>query len=95
MRRPDARASSFWDLLFEFKRLSLKKPGMRGADVKRASQAELMELPKVKEAFTEAEDQLLAYRNVLRRRQGETLKLRAYAVVALGFERLLARPLST
>lgn len=93
LRRPDARASSLWDLLFEFKRLSLKKLGMRGEDVKKASRAELMELPVVKEAFAQAKTQLVAYRGALQRRQGDAaLKLRAYAVVALGFERLLVRP---
>ncbi len=93
LRRPDARASSLWDLLFEFKRLSLKKLGMSGKDVKATPRAELMELKEVKKALEEAEGQLVAYRGALERRQGDALKLRAYAVVALGFERLVVRPL--
>jgi len=91
LRRPDARVSSLWDLLFEFKRLPLKKLGMSGADVKQATRAELIELPEVKEALDQAETQLVAYRRALERRQGDALKLRAHAVVALGFERLLVR----
>jgi hypothetical protein len=59
--------------------------------VKAASRAELMELPRVKEALDQAEAQLDAYRAVLSRSRGDTLKLRAFAVVALGFERLVAR----
>ncbi len=91
LRRPDARASSLWDLLFEFKRLSLKKLGMTGKDVKAASRSELMGLSKVKDALDQAEAQLAAYRTALRRSRGETLKLRSFAVVALGFERLVVR----
>ncbi len=92
LRRPDARTSSLWDLLFEFKRLSLKDLGMSGEDVKAASRSELMELAPVSGALDQAEGQLTAYRAALARSRGETLKLRSYAVVALGFERLVVRP---
>ncbi len=94
LRRPDARQSSLWDLLFEFKRLSLKKLGMSGEEVRTASRAELMQLPAVAGAFAQADAQLAAYREALARRQGGALKLRAHAVVALGFERLVGRPLA-
>ena len=93
LRRPDARASSLWDLLFEFKRLSLKEVERSGKDVKATPRAELMELAAVKRAFEEAEEQLVAYRGVLQKHEGDVLKLRAYAVVALGFERLVVRRL--
>ncbi len=89
LRRPDARGSSLWDLLFEFKRLSLEELGMSGQEVKQASREGLMETESVKSALDQAETQLAAYRAALARRQGETLKLRSYAVVALGFERLV------
>ena len=92
LRRPDARVSSLWDLLFEFKRLSLKELGMSGKDVKAASRAELMKLPKVKEVLDQAEGQSVIYRTALERSRGDTLKLRRFAVVALGFERLVVRP---
>jgi hypothetical protein len=92
LRRPDARASSLWDLLFEFKRLSLKKLGMSGETVKAASRAELSELATVKDALDQADEQLAAYRAALERSRGNTLKLRAFAVVALGFDRLVVRP---
>ncbi len=92
LRRPDARSSSLWDLLFEFKRLSLKELKMSGKDVKAASRGSLMKLGKVKDALDEAEGQIAAYQAALLRSRGETLKLRSYAVVALGFERLVVRP---
>ncbi len=92
LRRPDARASSLCDLLFEFKRLSLAELGMSGQDVQSMPRAELMELPEVKDAFKDADGQLVAYRGTLERRHGDVLKLRAYAVVDLGFARLVVRP---
>jgi Predicted AAA-ATPase len=91
LRRPDARASELWDLLFEFKRLSLKDLGMSGKDVKAASRSELMQRERVKDALQAAETQLAAYRKALEKNRGEALRLRSYAVVALGFERLVVR----
>ncbi len=91
LRRPDARTSSLWDLLFEFKRLSLKELGMSGKEVKASSRAELAEHELVKKALADAEEQIAAYRAALERRLGEALRLRAYAVVALGFERIVIR----
>ena len=91
LRRPDARSSSLRDLLFEFKRLSLAELGMSGKDVKTASRESLIELVKVREALDQAEAQVSAYRAALERSRGETLRLRSYAVVALGFERLVVR----
>ena len=91
LRRPDARSSALWDLLFEFKRLSLKDLGMSGQEAKVAPRSELMQHELVKNAFDQAEAQLAAYRAALERSRGETLKLRGYAVVALGFERLVVR----
>jgi len=91
LRRPDARTSDLCDLLFEFKRLSLKELGMNGEDVKASSRAELMGHELVNDALDRAEDQITIYRAALERRLGEALRLRAYAVVALGFERLVVR----
>ncbi len=92
LRRPDARTSSLWDLLFEFKYLSLKKLGMSGEEVKAMSRRSLVKLPQVKAGVGKAEGQIRAYRAALQRSRGEALKLRSYAVVALGFERLVVRP---
>ena len=91
LRRPDARSSSLWDLLLEFKRLPLKKLKMSGTNLKATPRAELAQLPAVKKALDEAEAQLTAYRAALERRQGDSLRLRSFAVVALGFERMVVR----
>ncbi len=45
----------------------------------------------VSRRLEEAEAQLSRYRDALGRRFGQALRLRAYAVVALGFERFVAR----
>lgn len=91
LRRPDARGPGLWDLLFEFKRLSLKELGMSGKDVRAKSRTDLMKLMKVKDALDQAETQIVAYRAALTRSRGKALKLRGFAVVALGFERLVVR----
>jgi hypothetical protein len=46
----------------------------------------------VKKALGQAEAQLAAYRRTLEKRYGDALDLRAWSVVAVGFERLVARP---
>ncbi len=51
-----------------------------------------MELEKVRDALARAEAQAVSYRAALERSRGETLEMRSYAVVALGFERLVVRP---
>ncbi len=92
LRRPDARASSLSDLLFELKRLSLSDLGMSGQKVKATPREELARLEPVELALDEAEAQLKVYSEALERRLGSDLDLRSWAVVALGFERLVARP---
>ncbi len=103
LRRPDARTPGLWDLLFTFvplggprgedagKRLSLKDLKMSGKDLRASSRAELAGHARVTDALDKAEVQIVAYRVALERRLGETLRLRSYAVVALGFERLITR----
>jgi hypothetical protein len=91
--RPDSRDSILTDLLFEFKRLPLGEIGMTGDEVRKAARAELLELPAVAEALGEADAQLRHYAGALRDRHGEGLRLRAWAVLALGFDRLVAHSL--
>jgi hypothetical protein len=91
LRRPDARTSGLWDLLFEFKRLSLKELKMSGKEVKASAREELMEHRLVRDTLDGVESQIATYRAALTRSRGDTLRLRSYAVVALGFERLVVR----
>lgn len=89
--RPDARATPISDLLLEFK---LVKPEDLGDDTARLDVLErdaLAALPPVAAALEQAEAQARRYRAGLLARYGDGLRLRSYAVVAIGFLRLVAR----
>ncbi len=86
--RPEMRRYGFFDLLFEFKLVRKKKVGKKGRELKDMDDAELLKLPAVEKAFTEARDQVQRYRAALVKKEGE-LNLRAYAVVAVGLERIV------
>ena len=90
--RPDMRRFQALDLLLEFKYLGLKELGLSGEQVPAQSRASLAALPAVAAKLDEAAAQAADYGATLRARYG--LKdLRAYAVVALGVERLVWRVL--
>ncbi len=93
LRRPDARTNALWDVLLEFKYLKLAQlPGRpSGKELRARSDDELLAFAPVADAFADATAQLTRYRDVLAERLGDDLRLRCFAVVALGFERLLVR----
>jgi hypothetical protein len=86
--RPDAREANLLDLLIELKYLGLKKLGVSGAKLRRLDREQLLELPEVSRHLAAAAEQLRRYAAVLTGRQGD-LRLRCFAVVALGLERLV------
>ncbi len=89
--RPDARATPLSDLLLEFK---LVKPEELGEDAARLEVMEreaLAAAPPVAVALEAAVAQARRYRAGLVARYGDRLRLRSYAVVAVGFVRLVAR----
>ncbi len=87
--RPDMRHYAVYNVLMEFKFVKLSDVGMTGADVAGADDEVLHALPAVQQAFTEAGAQLRRYIPCLRARYGESMKLCSFAVVAVGFDRLL------
>jgi hypothetical protein len=91
--RPEARQYQVLDLLLEFKYVKLGEAGVSGDEARRMSQAELKALEPVQRKLDEARAQAPAYRRELAERyrtwMRQELRLRAYAVVALGFERLV------
>jgi len=90
MIRPEMRHYSVFDLLIEFKFVPLSKLGkLTGQDIRAKSRDELVNLAAVKQAFDDAEAQLQNYRQTLEQKYGDALKLRTFAVVAVGVERLL------
>lgn len=91
LRRPDRRMPGVYDLVFEFKYLKLGSLGLSAEQLRQKARGELEALTAVAEALAAAEGQLRRYREALVERYGATLRLRAYAVVSLGFERIVAR----
>ncbi len=87
--RPDMRQYQLLDHLLEFKTVGLKAVGLTSAELAGKTQDELRALPVVAEQLREAEMQLTAYRETLKRTDGESLKLRTHAVVSIGLERLV------
>lgn len=78
-----------FDILFEFEYVTLGDAGIDGESARTLPVVELSALPAVKKKLEEARRQLQNYNKLLQANHGSYLKLRCYAVVALGFDRLL------
>jgi hypothetical protein len=91
--RPTMRQYRLWDFLFEFKFVNLKQaklpdePKLTGEAVKQLTVADLK--TRCQSQLTEARDQLQRYRQTLVDTYGETLRLKVFAVVAVGWERVV------
>jgi hypothetical protein len=88
--RPDKRQYKILDILLEFKFVPLKEVGITGEQAKNLSPKELEAIPEMQTKMTEAEKQLIKYGPVLENKYNN-LRLKKFAVVALGFEKLWAR----
>ena len=96
IRRPELwQQPQLWDFLLEFKLLKLKEAGVTGEEVRQLDRLALASLPAVQASLAEARSQLQRYRVALQATYGETLRLRTYAVVGLGFERLVWEEVET
>jgi hypothetical protein len=87
--RPEMRQYQLLDLLFEFKYVSLQEASLTGEAARPLSADEVRALPSVQPRLAEARARLAGYRSALQAQYGDLLRLRVYAVVALGFERLV------
>jgi len=94
LRRFDRRLAALYDLVFEFKYVPLGELGATGEKLRDMDRGELEDHPAVRRRLDEAEAQLRRYRKALEKRH-TGLRLRLYAVVSLGFERLVARELAS
>ena len=88
--RPDMRRYTILDVLIEFKYVTLADAGLSGKAARELTVAALQSLPPMQKMMTEAVDQAREYGRILDARHGN-LRLRRYAVVALGFERIWAQ----
>ncbi|SMP50691.1 Predicted AAA-ATPase [Desulfonatronum zhilinae] len=85
--RPDARRFTILDILIEFKFVTLKDAGLSGDQALALSLEELQGLGLMRQAMNEALEQARRNMKILNQRH-DTLRLRGYAVVSLGFERI-------
>jgi hypothetical protein len=90
MRRPDMLQNpQLADLLLEFKFVKLSEIGLSGVALRETPLTDLRQLAPVQEKLQEARRQLQLYSSTLQAHYGPLLRLRTYAVVALGFDRLV------
>jgi hypothetical protein len=85
--RPDARRFTVLDILVEFKFVTLKDAGLSGEQAQALDTEELRDLRLMRQAMTEAREQVGRNMAILNRKYAD-LRLRGYAVVSLGFERI-------
>jgi hypothetical protein len=85
--RPDKRYLQIYDVLIEFKFLSLKQLGLSGEAIRSKSPEELYSQPMVKHAMEEGTAQIMDYGRRLAGRYRD-LRLKKFVVTALGFERI-------
>lgn len=75
-------------IAFYLDKKPVQKP-LDGVTARQMSQAELRGLPAIAAQMNEARTQLQDDRRALVAAYGDTLRLRTYAIVAVGFERLV------
>ncbi|MBF0450294.1 MAG: AAA family ATPase [Candidatus Magnetomorum sp.] len=85
--RPDKRMFQIFDVLIEFKYVSLSDAKLTGEAVKKIDQAALEHMACIKTSMTEAIRQVKHYSDALNKKYPE-LRLKSFAVVALGFDRI-------
>ena len=85
--RPDMRKFEIFDILLEFKFVTLKEADLTGEAAKKLTREELIALPKMRDRMKEAEKRIAHYGDALEQKY-KNLRLKRFAVVSLGFERL-------
>ncbi|PKM36039.1 MAG: AAA family ATPase [Gammaproteobacteria bacterium HGW-Gammaproteobacteria-10] len=88
--RPDMRRFQALDLVLEFKYVKLTETGLTAEQVRASTAEQLAGLSTVSDRLAEAETQAREYMHDLQQRYPEA-QLHGFAVVAIGFERLLWR----
>ena len=85
--RPDKRHFEIFDVLIEFKFVTLKDAGITGEQAKQLPTDELYNMPEIKKALDEGEKQVVLYGKELDDKYGN-LRLKKFVVTSLGFERV-------
>lgn len=89
LRRGDLADVDVADFLFELKYVPLETLGLGGAELRRYDERQLSELRAVRSALDHAMRQLEGYRAASLEMRGNPARLRSFAIVAVGFERLV------
>jgi hypothetical protein len=87
--RPDMRKFALLDVLIEFKFVGLAEAEMTGEQARGLSAEELHVIPAMRTKIDQAKAQARRYAAELEKKHGN-LRLKTFAVVSLGFERLWA-----
>ncbi|MEA3429208.1 MAG: AAA family ATPase [Thermodesulfobacteriota bacterium] len=85
--RPDKRHFKIFDVLIEFKFVTLKDAGITGEQAGNLSETALRELPQMPKALNEGREQARSYSDRLEKKYGN-LRLKRFVVASLGFERI-------
>jgi len=85
--RPDRRKFEIYDVLIEFKYVSLADAKLTGETAKQMDQSTLENLPCIQKSMTSALRQTKQYADVLTKKYSQ-LRLKSFAVVAVGFDRI-------
>lgn len=85
--RSDKRHGAVFDVLIEFKFVSLGTAGVTGGEAKKMSVDALYKLPCIKEQLKDDVKQVKEYSRTLEHKY-KKLRLKRFVVVSLGFDRL-------
>jgi hypothetical protein len=86
--RPDTRHFEILDILVEFKYVGLQDAGLTGQKARELGEESVRGIPEVQRELQAAKAQVLRYQDLLEKKYGKKIRLCAFAVVSLGFERL-------
>ncbi|ETR67540.1 MAG: AAA-ATPase-like protein [Candidatus Magnetoglobus multicellularis str. Araruama] len=89
--RPDRRSFSIKDILIEFKYIKTKTLSVK--NLKKQSDKSLFALKPIQNKLKQARSQAKKYAKELKDEFGDVMQLNTYAVIAIGFERLLYKKL--
>ncbi|MFZ4663844.1 MAG: AAA family ATPase, partial [Caldilineaceae bacterium] len=90
--RPEMRQYELLDILLEFKLVKLNALNLDARAVRTKTREELLALALVQAEIANAQKQGQEYSATLTAKHGASLKLRAFAVVAIGFEKWVWQP---
>lgn len=88
--RPDCRKYELFDMVIEFKYLSLKDLSLIGDELRQKTTNELLALEVVKKSLNDARNQAIRYaKSIADEFQISEKQIKKWAVVGLGFERIV------